>query len=178
MWPLLPGWFACPKQSQTERARGTYAWRVMRGDQTDLKRVWLANTGDIQFTALQAIHKGSKGYYTSPFLHASLSRDDAVQWLNRAREGYGPLPADPDAYLVMIDLAKIPKERVIDLSSHEKQKQFLGQRANDDHILELIHQQKNPPMTLAEGWKEVLILGRGWFVEHYMERARDPFRPA
>ena len=148
----------------------------MRGDQTDRNRPWLANTGDIQFTALQAIHKGSKGYYTSPFLHASLSRDDAVGWLNRAREGYGPVPKDPDAYLVKIDLANIPKERVIDLSSREKQQQFLGDRVHVEYINDVLHSVKNPPMALAERWKEVLILGRGRFVEHYMERPKDPLR--
>ena len=137
----------------------------MRGDLAEFEEapidLYILDDYNIEVLALRAIHAGTKPCYTSPFLHATLSRECAVAWLTRARQGQGNFRADPYAYLVSIDLSKVPAERVIDLSTHALQEIFLRDRVMDDAIQRLIHNVQNPPTVLARSWREVLILGRG-----------------
>ena len=105
-------------------------------------------------------------------MHATLNRSKAEAWLGRAQRGNGPQDADPNAYIVRIDLSKVPAERVIDLSTHEKQQRFVGNRQTEKEFVRLIHDTHNPPAALAEDWSEVLILGRGCFPSILLEGGR------
>ena len=151
-WPSLPPWFACPERSRQQWRPGTYAWRVMRGDYKDLEPRKLPQDGDIELVAMKAIHSGSQEFCTSPFLHATLSRSRAHNWLARAIQGQGPQKEDP--------------KRVIDLSSYDKPQIFVGKRQSDVELVRLIHVPNSAPV-LAESWQEVLILGRGYFPETF-----------
>ena len=56
----LPRWFACPTHAVTEWRKGTFAYRVMRGDGKDYDEVALPEVGDIHLAVWRAIRTGSK----------------------------------------------------------------------------------------------------------------------
>ena len=165
----LPRWFACPKHAETTWREGTFAYRVMRGDRADYNEVPLPGEGDIYVAAWRAINMGSKVCHTSPFLHFTKSMNDAIAWLHRARRGQGPIPADPDAYIVRTELCRYPPERVIDMSTIPAQQLFMRGVDVEGEIKEHMCVERDPPSSLAEKWREVLILGRGRVPQEWLK---------
>ena len=141
----------------------------MRGDGDDLKQRPVPERGDVVAEVLIAIHMGSKqvdgARYRSPFLHASLSRPCALRWLKMARI------RDPRAYLVEIDLSKLPPERIIDFSTYKQQNVLLRGRVLE--LGHLIHVFPEPPTVMAENYREVLLVARGYVPREWFEKV-DP----
>jgi len=72
--------------------------------------------------------------------------------------------------MVKIDLAKCPSSYVIDLSTHALQKRFVGSRACDEQIQELLRTDPlENPFFLAMKYKEVLLCARGAIPSHFFE---------
>ena len=166
----LPQWFACPTHAARKWGEGTFAYRVMRGGRKDYDVVALPEEGDIHLAVWRAIRAGSKVCYTSPVLHFTRSKKNAIAWLHRARRGQGPNPADLNAYIVRAELCRHPPERVIDMSTLEAQQLFMCGVDVEGAIKNHMCVEKNAPSTLAERWREVLILGRGRAPQEWLEQ--------
>ena len=166
----LPRWFACPTHAVTVWRNGTFAYRVMRGGGKDYDEAALPEVGDIHLAVWRAIRAGSKVCYTSPVLHFTRSKKNAIAWLHRARRGQGPNPADLNAYIVRAELCRHPPERVIDMSTLEAQQLFMRGVGVEGGIKEHMCVERDPPSSLAEKWREVLILGRGRVPQEWLEQ--------
>ena len=150
---------------------GTFAYRVMRGGGKDYDEAALPEVGDIHLAVWRAIRAGSKVCYTSPVLHFTRSKKNAIAWLQRARRGQGPNPADLNAYIVRAELCRHPPERVIDMSTLEAQQLFMrGVGVCGGGIKEHMRVERDPLSPLAEKWREVLILGRGRVPQEWLEQ--------
>ena len=154
----LPDWLAAPEECWL-RQPPDVAFRVMRGDQDDLAPPeHLSTEGDVRRVALNAIAHGSS--YRSPFLHACLSLDCALEWYKNARR------KDPRCYLRRVDLRLLHPSQIIYVSTPAQQRRLWPaewQDKNRQWFEDMVHKhpKDHPPTILAEKYSEILIVARG-----------------
>ena len=140
----------------------------MRGDGDDLRYDPIPPQGDIVAEALLAVHAGSKPGFRSPFLHTSRDYFRARGWLASARA------RDRRCYLVRVDLAQFPNDQVIDISSHDMQRRFIGERQREYKIQKLMCTDHESPLHLSMKYKEVLLCARGAIPQSFFEPVEGP----
>jgi len=131
----------------------------MRGDKTDLVAPIAfqgssikALAADMPLLALRAVESGCS--HKSPFLHASWDYWIARKWLERGRVR----TRDTNNYLVSIGLDHFDPSRVIDFSSVDAMRAWLGRAFERPEIQDLATGRAG---SMACGDKEVLLLWRG-----------------